>query len=54
MENLTEWKDESYTDSVGGIHCDGIGWNPHGVWCGECNRDTCEGCINEYVLPVDE
>ena len=29
---------------MSGLHIDGIGWNALGVWCGECNTDTCEGC----------
>ena len=31
-------------DELGGYHGQGIGYNPQGVCCGECTRDTCEGC----------
>lgn len=34
---------EAYYDEVGGYHECGIGWNPNGVWCGEC---TCLSCAN--------
>jgi hypothetical protein len=37
------------TDEVGGFHDDGIGWNPQGVFCGECVRTSCKGCVNEEV-----
>lgn len=33
---------------LSGIHKDGLGWNAYGVFCGECNRDTCKGCQYEY------
>ena len=50
-----EWHNENcYTDPVGGEHDSGIGWNPNGIWCGECNSFSCEGCVNEYCLPLDE
>ena len=32
---------------MSGIHKNGLGWNACGVFCGECNRCTCEGCPNE-------
>lgn len=38
-----------YTDEVGGHHDCGIGWNPNGIWCGECTKGTCKGCINEHL-----
>ena len=31
-------------DDLGGIHTDGIGYAPDGRFCGECTKDTCEGC----------
>ena len=31
-----------------GVHKNGLGWNARGVFCGECNCDTCEGCPNEH------
>ena len=40
-----------YTDLIGGRHSDGVGWNPNGVFCGECVRKTCEGCS---ILKGDE
>ena len=33
-----------YTDLIGGVHSDGLGWNPNGVFCGECTYSTCENC----------
>lgn len=27
---------------------EGIGWNPLGIWCGECTKSTCKGCQYEY------
>ena len=42
--------DESeYTDEVGGHHDSGVGWNSNGVWCGECSRATCDGCVNQNI-----
>lgn len=38
--NGTEW----ITDDLGGVHSEGTGWNPNGVWCGECCNISCEGC----------
>ena len=34
----------AYYDEVGGLHDNGIGWNPNGVWCGECTRLSCADC----------
>lgn len=49
------WHDEdSYTDEVGGEHDSGCGWNPLGVWCGECCRATCRGCVNESLIPIGD
>jgi hypothetical protein len=31
-------------DSIGGYHSEGLGWNPHGLFCGECSSITCENC----------
>ena len=36
--------DNMWKDKLGGIHGEGIGYNPQGVFCGECTRETCEGC----------
>ena len=32
---------------MSGIHKK-MGWNACGVYCGECCKDTCEGCEYEY------
>lgn len=31
-------------DEVGGVHDEGLGWNPNGVFCGECCHTTCKDC----------
>lgn len=31
-------------DDLGGIHTDGVGYAPDGYFCGECIRESCEGC----------
>jgi len=36
-------------DEVGGCHGGGVGWNPQGIFCGECSRSTCKECINEHI-----
>ena len=44
-----------YKDEVGGFHEDAIGWNPQGVWCGECTRESCKDCTNEHeTVPAYE
>lgn len=35
---------EPIIDKCGGRHEEGLGWNPNGVFCGECSNMTCEGC----------
>jgi hypothetical protein len=42
-------EDTSYKDEVGGIHDEGLGWNPQGHFCGECGNLTCKGCSSEGV-----
>lgn len=44
---------EAYYDNVGGFHeievkveLSAIGYNPNGVYCGECLKLSCEGCDN--------
>ena len=37
---------EGVIDKLGGWHMDGMGVNPLGNECGECNKMTCEGCTN--------
>ena len=49
--------DDGYSDcldEVGGYHADGIGCNPHGVWCGECCKETCKGCKYENIESEEE
>jgi hypothetical protein len=29
---------------INGYHCGQEGWNPFGVYCGECSRSTCRNC----------
>lgn len=44
---MADYKDETYRDEVGGLHEGGVGWNPNGIFCGECTAVTCKGCSNE-------
>ena len=37
-------KDGSYYDEIGGFHSAAMGWNPNGVWCGECTHISCSNC----------
>ena len=39
----------SYYDETGGFHSAGMGWNPQGVYCGECSSGSCGGCYNEKL-----
>ena len=41
--------DNVVVDSLGGMHCNGMGVNPHGILCGECSSITCEGCVNSKI-----
>jgi hypothetical protein len=41
---------EMFKDEVGGEHDGIVGWNPQGVYCGECNCLTCKGCVNEHLV----
>lgn len=43
----SQQEDSSFKDEVGGVHDEGLGWNPQGVFCGECSNMTCKGCVNE-------
>ncbi len=38
-----KWEND-LKDEVGGVHGGGVGWNPNGVFCGECGSVTCAGC----------
>lgn len=49
FETVSLQVDTSTKDEVGGIHDSGEGWNPQGVWCGECSSETCKGCVNEHA-----
>lgn len=40
---------DSYYDEIGGFHSCAIGWNPNGVWCGECTKLSCKDCVNKYA-----
>ena len=40
--------DACYYDDVGGYHDCAIGWNPNGVWCGECTKASCRDCSSRY------
>lgn len=51
--NPPEEINEGFRDEVGGYHDCCIGWNPQGVWCGECGSITCKGCPNEFVKKKD-
>ena len=31
-------------DEIGGVHDEGLGWNPNGVFCGECSNMNCKDC----------
>ena len=37
---------EVYYDNVGGFHDSAIGYNPNGVYCGECTKLSCQRCKN--------
>lgn len=41
-ENEENW----FKDVIDGRHEEGLGWNPNGVYCGECSNLTCVGCIS--------
>ena len=36
-------------DELGGVHDQGLGWNPYGVYCGECSFNSCVKCPNNTV-----
>ena len=44
--------DDGYFDEVSGYHSEAIGWNPHGIWHGECTRASCNGCPYEHEAIV--
>lgn len=40
---------EGYYDEVGGYHDCAEGWNPNGVWCGECTNRSCKDCPSKDI-----
>lgn len=44
---------EGYYDEVGGYHDCAEGWNPNGVWCGECTNKSCINCPSKDVKEED-
>lgn len=44
---------EAYYDEVGGYHNCAEGWNPNGVWCGECTNKSCAKCPSKDVKEED-
>ncbi len=44
----------SITDEVGGVHEEGLGWNPNGVFCGECSKMSCKGCMWEKYVEKED
>lgn len=41
-------------DELGGVHDECIGWNPNGVWCGECSWESCKNCPNANIKKEKE
>lgn len=39
--------DVALKDEFGGIHDEGMRWNPNGVFCGECGNITCINCSSK-------
>lgn len=52
--NRASNKEDGCIDELGGIHYHGIGVNPNGVYCGECGRLTCKGCMHAAVKELQE
>lgn len=46
---MNEQKETGYYDEVGGFHDEAMGWNPNGVWCGECTKISCVDCPSRYA-----
>lgn len=45
MKNIENFDyDYRVVDEIGGIHEDGLGWNPDGAFCGECTSMDCKTC----------
>ena len=41
--------EDAYYDEVGGFHDGAEGWNPNGVWCGECTKKSCINCPSKDI-----
>ena len=46
---MNKEKETGYYDEVGGYHDCAEGWNPNGVWCGECTRISCANCPSKDI-----
>lgn len=46
---MNEEKETGYYDEIGGYHDEAIGWNPNGVWCGECTNASCINCPSKDI-----
>ena len=42
--------DSAYYDEVGGFHDGAVGWNPNGMWCGECTVESCKDCEGRNLI----
>lgn len=40
-----KYDEHLYIDEVGGVHDSGCGYDPFGIYCGECSNFTCFKCI---------
>lgn len=49
-EYLIRNNKEAYYDDVGGFHDCAEGWNPNGVWCGECTMLSCRDCSSRDLI----
>lgn len=45
-QGISPYGDPYIKDDLGGLHEGGCGWNPYGIFCGECARASCVGCFN--------
>ena len=45
---------EDKEDGPTGHHEGGVGYNPLGVFCGECNLADCRGCVNENKTSLED
>lgn len=44
--------DIALKDELGGVHDECMGWNPNGVFCGECGNITCVCCQAKDNMPL--